>query len=240
MSDKPHPGFFVYVIESPSAPDLYHRRTEGDVVMQALTLGGIGCASRCAISREAFTAALQIGLKDEMAKFEPWVPILHISSHGNTDGIQLSSSEVLTWADLTDLLTPINVALNDKLIVAMSCCEGYAGTKMAMRTDEAPLPFFALVGSSKKPTWSDTAIAFSAFYHRLIKGAHISEAVQAMNVASGCDHFHIDWAQCSKKSYIEYLANYNPADAQRQLTDSANAQPPDELAKLTRLEEGRA
>lgn len=240
MSAKQHPGFFVYVIESPSAVDLYHRRGEGDVLLQALPLSGITCVSRCAITREAFTAALQIGLKDEMARFPQWFPILHISSHGNGDGIQLSSTELLTWQELSDLLTPINAALKNTLIVAMSCCEGYSGTRMAMRTDEAPLPFFALVGSSQKPTWSDTAIAFLVFYHRLIKGAHVTEAVQAMNTATGCDHFHIDWAENSKKGYIEFLANYDPAESQRQLTDSANVQQPSELAKLTRLEEGRA
>jgi hypothetical protein len=240
MSEKNHPGFFVYIIESPSAPDLYHRRTEGDVIIQALTLGDIVCVSRCAISREAFTAALQIGLKDEMARFPHWFPMLHISSHGNSDGIQLSSSELLTWQELSDLLTPINAALNNKLIVAMSCCEGYAGTRMAMRTDHVPLPFFALVGSAGKPTWSDTAIAFSVFYHRLVKGAHITEAVQAMNAASGCNDFCIDWAENSKNFYIDFVANYNAADAQKQLEAVTIAQPPSQLAKLTLLEEGKA
>ena len=53
-----------------------------------------------------------------------------------------------------------------------------------MRTDDAPLPFFALVGSTQKPRWAETAIAFTVFYHRLAQGAHINDAVAAMNVAA--------------------------------------------------------
>lgn len=37
--------FFVFVIESPSAVDLYHRRTEGEVIRQAVNLNQIWCTS---------------------------------------------------------------------------------------------------------------------------------------------------------------------------------------------------
>ncbi len=91
-----------------------------------------------------------------------------------------------------------------------------------MSIDESPLPFLALIGSWEKPTWSDTAVAFSAFYHRLHKGAHVKEAVLAMNVASGCN-FAVEWAEEQKKKYLDFLKNYNPDAAVRQLTTAANA-----------------
>ena len=50
--------FFIYVIESPSAPDLYHRRSESDMIEQAVGLNGIPSVARMAISREAFEPAM--------------------------------------------------------------------------------------------------------------------------------------------------------------------------------------
>ena len=222
--------FFVYLVESPSAPDLYHRRTEGQVLAEALRLAGINCVTRCAISREAFCAALQIGLPEEMVTSSPRIPLLHISSHGDAEGIQLSSKETISWADLGLLLAPINSALKNQLVVAMSCCDGYSGIRMAMRTDESPLPFFALIGSWQKPTWSDTVVAFSAFYHQLHKGMHVREAVQAMSTASGCN-FAVEWAEEQKKQYLDFLKNYNPDAAVRQLA-TATPIPTNEAAKF--------
>ncbi len=228
-------NFFVYVIESPSAPDLYHRRSEGDVLAQTLRLSGITCVSRCAISKAAFQAAIMIGLKEEMAQLSQWVPIVHISCHGNSNGIQLSSGECIAWHELANLLVPINNAFSNNLVVAMSCCNGYSGVQMAMIDDDTPLPYLALIGTSESPTWSDTVVAFSAFYHRIRKSVHISEAVQAMSSASGCE-FWVEWAENSKKSYLEYLKQPDLAGAQQALEANAQTQPPGHLEKMITLE----
>lgn len=169
--------FFVFVVESPSAPDLYHGRSEAGLVRQALALSEIPCTSRCVISREALEAALRIGLPEEMAVWKGRLPVLHISAHGGTDGIQLSNKEIITWAELKELLKPINKAFNGALLVCMSSCHGYAGSRMAMHPDESDLPFFALVGSGGTPTWSETAIAFATFYHLLGRGVRFPEAL---------------------------------------------------------------
>src|SRR5258705_8448442 len=83
--------FFVYVVESPSAPDIYHGRSEGGLVVNALGLDAIPCVSRTAINREAFVAALRIGLTEAMKEFPGRYPILHLSAHGSNEGIQLST-----------------------------------------------------------------------------------------------------------------------------------------------------
>ena len=235
MLDKPTSWFFVYIVESPSAPDVYHGRSEREVLQQALSLACIHSASHSAISREAFCAALDIGLKHEIGRLAPLSPLLHISSHGDTNGVQLSSGERITWEELAELLAPVNTALNSRLVISMSCCEGYSGIRMAMKTDDSPLPFYALIGSSQKPVWSETAIAFAVFYHRLAKGAHIKAAVEAMNIATGCNHFHVEWAEESKKGYLEFLKSYNPFTAQQQLAAAASARVAGQLQKVKRV-----
>ena len=82
--------FFVFVIESPSAVDRYHRRTEGEVIRQAVNLNQISCTSKLAINVESFVAAIRVGLHEEMEANPGLIPVLHISAHGSGEGIQLS------------------------------------------------------------------------------------------------------------------------------------------------------
>src|SRR5574341_1196771 len=115
--------FFVYIVESPSAPDLYHGRSEGSLLADALRLDSIPCVSRTAINPEAFVAALRIGLPEAMKQFPGHYPILHLSAHGSTGGIQLSSRDIITWNRLRELLVPINESLRGGLLLCMSACE---------------------------------------------------------------------------------------------------------------------
>lgn len=231
---------FVYVVESPSAPDIYHQRSECDLLRRAVTLNQMPCVARCAISKVAFSAALTVGLKEEMDRFPGYLPIVHISAHGNSDGLQLSTEEVLTWSELGDMLTPINKALKNVLVVAMSCCEGYSGIRMAMRPDGSDLPFFALVGSPEKPTWSETAVGFATFYHQLLRGAHINYAVTAMRIASGRESFFVEWGENTRQEFIEHLKRVDAGQAKDEIRNIAEAQPASDLAKMIQLEEPEA
>jgi hypothetical protein len=245
MPNLPFAGrvkFFVYIVESPSAADIYHKRYESDLLQKVLELEGIPSVARLAVTREAFYAALTVGIADEMKEFDDRIPIVHISAHGGSDGIQLSNNEVMTWDELRRLLVPVNKALRSLLLVSMSCCEGYSGIRMAMTDNPAEdYPFVALVGSTSSPTWSDTTVAFSTFYHLVGKGAYLVDAVEAMRVASGDDSFHVNMGTDIRKSYIEYIQGLNTEDVQREI-ETANQQvqreEPDAMAKATGLERG--
>jgi hypothetical protein len=99
-----------------------------------------------------------------------YLPVLHISAHGNDDGIQLSDKTILNWNDLRDLLLPINKALKGALILCMSSCSGFLACTMAMHPEGENHVFFEVVGNTGSPTWSETAVAYAAFYHLLAKG----------------------------------------------------------------------
>lgn len=68
--------FFVYIIESPSAPDIYHGRSEGLLVSRAISLDGISCVSRTAINQVAFAAAIRVGLPEAMKAFPDYLPVV--------------------------------------------------------------------------------------------------------------------------------------------------------------------
>jgi hypothetical protein len=226
--------FFVYVIESPSSVDLYHRRGEGDVLRQAINLNQIPCVLRLAINLEAFQASLGIGLTEAMAAIPNAIPILHISAHGFSEGIQLSSGEIIEWRQLREMLIPINRALEGCLVVCMSTCEGYSGSRMAMVIDSEEHPFFAIIGNGSKPTWPETAVGFATFYHLVANGRRIVESVEAMRVASGNDTFFVTTAEESKTGFIEHIKNINAAEVQAELENEGSGSGDNELAKLLR------
>jgi hypothetical protein len=229
--------FFVFVIESPSAVDLYHRRSEGDIIRQAVELNGIACTVKTAISIEAFNACLKIGLSDAMKELPGFIPLLHISVHGNAHGIQLSDGYTMPWSELKDYLRPVNQALGGALVVCMSSCEGYSGIRMAMHIDETDLPYFALIGCGSKPTWSETAVGYATLYHQLWRGEHISEAIAAMRGASGNEHFFVEHAENSRQAYVEHLNTVDPCQAQANLEEIVSNESPDDQRALKLLQE---
>jgi hypothetical protein len=223
--------FFVYVVESPSAVDIYHDRGEARLLATAVSLNQIPAVTRVAISRDAFEAALTVGLPEEMSSHSGLIPIVHISAHGDGDGIQLSSGEVIQWHELRELLKPINKALDGNLLVCMSCCEGYAGVRMAMHPGDPEHPYFALVGNMRSPTWSETAVAYATFYHLIAKGEYIPAAVAAMRMASGNDQFVLETSEQSQKAYVKYLEELDSREVEAELRDVAQDQSPSDLAK---------
>ena len=111
--------------------------------------------------------------------------MIHISAHGDSEGIQLSSGAAVKWDALRDLLVPVNESLNGTLVLCMSACQGFSACRMAMREGESSRPFYAMVGNAGTPTWSDTVVAYLTFYHLIAKGDGIRAAVDGMNAASG-------------------------------------------------------
>ena len=188
-----------------------------------------------AINTTTFEAALKVGIADAMRLLPGMIPMLHISAHGHQDGIQLSSGEVIVWAQLRGLLHPLNTALNNGLLVCLSSCEGYSGTRMAMFPQDEGYPFYAIVANSSKPSWSDTAVAYSTFYHLVGKGEYIRNAVEAMKVASGNDTFWIETAQESRQNYIDFANNINAQTVQAKLEENVSREPPGRLEEMRKL-----
>jgi hypothetical protein len=212
--------FFVFHIESPGAPDLYHNRREGDALQRISTLHDIPCVCRLTINGQAFVAALKLGLPEAMAEYPQRLPIIHISAHGDAEGVYLSDGSRLSWSQLRDLLTPVNQSLSDRLILCLSSCESFAGIRMAMHADE-PAPYFAIVGTFKKPTWVEATVAYTVFYHQLSRLKTIPEAVQAMVLASDHDGWMFEMAATIKQQWIEALKSVNLQNAQAELIADA-------------------
>jgi hypothetical protein len=233
MADEQQPKlqFLVYIIESPSAPDLYHGRSEGALLAQAAALDEVPSVIRIAVTRDAFVAALRIGLPDAMSAYPTRLPIVHISAHGAQSGLQLSNGDVITWPQLRELLLPVNKSLGGHLFLCMSACEGYSACQMAMELEGGEHPYVALIGNFGKPTWSETAVAYAALYHLVSRGTLFPDAVEAMKVASGNVDWILESAEQAQTAYAEYVKTVNLSEVRERLEAAADAPDVPEGAK---------
>jgi hypothetical protein len=200
---------FVYIIESPSDADIYHKRFEADLLEKVCALTGASSFSRPVVSEIAFKFALK-DFKDQVLSGPVAMPILHISAHGNSEGIEITGGTFIPWSKLKEELVPINKALGGILILCMSSCEGLAACQMAMSLEDKDPPFLVMVGSSSQPTWSETAVAYLAFYHHLQKGSSAPVAVTAMRAASGNNNFFVNTAEEARQGYLKFVRQNAP------------------------------
>lgn len=76
------------------------------------------------------------------------------------------------------------------------------------------------------PTWAETAVAFTAFYHLLRKGRPIKEAVDGMKAASGNAEFKVIQGSdiLSLRATIERLGGIEKVlESLRQLRQTAGS-----------------
>ena len=194
---------FVAVIESPSSRDLLDGRTEGRALCEALRLADIPHSYSLATDRGTLSESLGNRLR-AAAKQYGTVPIIHFSMHGNTDGVQLTNGEFITWYELRIELTPLLHAMQGTLLVCMSSCFGNAGCRMAMHVDNEPT-FWALVGNTESATWSDAAVAYISFYHMFFKEHNLGFCVDSMKSASGDHNFVCHLGEQTRQNWAAYL-----------------------------------
>jgi hypothetical protein len=200
---------FVHIIESPSDKDLLDGRMEGKALSKAFDLANIPYSYNLVTTKTTLQEALSTKLSQALQANQK-LPILHISMHGNSDGIALTNGEFLSWLELRTELTPLLNNMQGALLICMSSCFGGSGCRMAMHQD-SDHPFWALVGNSNEALWADAAVAYITFYHLFFKGLTVQECVEKMKVSSGDSNFMVfegayikeDWASFSKAKNLQ-------------------------------------
>jgi len=168
---------------------------EGGALHAALRQARIPCRYYLATNKGMFESAL-----DYIAKQRHHAPqgiVLHISCHGNEDGIGLTDGGFFAWDELHPVL--LNFARQglayqeeakvSSIILCMSTCSGLAARKIGEKQDR---PFMTLVAPCQSVLWSDCIASFLTFYNLfLVKNMPCNEAVRGMNAAAGLDDlFH--------------------------------------------------
>ena len=206
---------FVHVVESPSSFDLLDGKTEGRLLVESLRLSETPHCYSLAVDRDTLFAALTDRLM-QAAHYWNKPPVLHLSMHGDHNGVGLTNKDYIQWDELRGIINPLIQAMKGHLVICMSSCFGAAGCRMAMNANPE-LPFGVLVGHKGSPTWADAAIAYTSFYHLLFKGFPIEVCVNSMKAACGDHDFMAIGGWHAKNAWTDEMRQ-----SSQQLMDSIN------------------
>ncbi|MBN4054941.1 hypothetical protein JYT15_00370 [Acidimicrobium ferrooxidans] len=181
----------VYIIESANEQELADGdRLEGVALHAALDVAEIDVTLMCVKNASELSGALSTVGGEVTARSGggPVIPIVHLSCHGDDDGVALTEED-LSWDDLRGVMSPLANQLDSSLILGMSSCRGLNARKMvkALRPDYQA-PFYILVGPSEAVDWAETLTAFSVFYHLLCYQREPTNAIRAMNLSVAKDN----------------------------------------------------
>ncbi|MGO9567897.1 MAG: hypothetical protein ACLP5H_10180 [Desulfomonilaceae bacterium] len=205
---------FVYIIESPADSDLLNGRTEGRLLCEALRLADIPHRYSLVTTPRTFEESLGTRFNQAVSDLNQ-LPTLHLSMHGNNEGVALTNGQFLTWANLRKSLAPLTDAMQGLLLICMSSCFSSSGCRMAMH-EEKDHPFWALVGNTDSVSWPDAAVAYITFYHLLFKDVPVEQCVERMSIASGDYNFRLisghavkaAWAAITEKIHSDAIAAF--------------------------------
>ena len=114
----------------------------------------------------------------DVAGLDPYVPLVHLECHGSPEGLQFADKSFLTWLEVKDAVTPLNIATRLNLIFVISACHGMAFASAVYVTD--PAPVYAFIGPSRDMPAQELLTGFLAFYDRYLRTRSSEEGVQAL------------------------------------------------------------
>lgn len=110
------------------------------------------------------------------------VPVLHIETHGDANGIGVSADEWIEWSDLTEILIPFNRLTHLNLVVILAACEGFWGVQM-LQPARLAAAFRGLIGPNRTVSAGEMSAACLAFYRTALGQMKGNSAIKAMNDA---------------------------------------------------------
>lgn len=155
----------VLILESQTPAEWYDECREGPILAGILRLLGIDAVVRMCLDREQFTRAIET----EAINFD----VLHISCHGDENGICLTDGSPLTWQDLSQMA---GGPLHGKVLVLSSCMSGKP-TLAHLFESESRRPGI-IIGTLENIDWDKAALAWQLMYKFLKDGKDILQSLR--------------------------------------------------------------
>lgn len=196
----------IYIIESPSSTDILDNRKEGYALSEILKLADIQNQYYNVVDRKnLFECLNRIHNDAKTINGGLGHVIMHISMHGNSDGLGLTNEEFISWKEFAVILSDFNTKLGyidfgngfkcSPIAINMSSCKGFNAKAINEYSTESL--YSTLVGPIESVNWSDSLLAFATYYHNTIhKTNTIRVAVDVMNKSAGLKNiFQVDAAK---------------------------------------------
>ncbi len=151
----------VLVVESCRSEDFYFQELDGPATYRLLRLLGHSAELKYALDRKYFRSAIAF------ATSRPF-KVLHLSCHGDADGIQLSNLTEIGWDTFTGYFQD-GIYCPDALV--MSACQGASIglAKSFAKREQRPKIIF---GTTANRHYHDYAVAWAILYRRFRYGVH--------------------------------------------------------------------
>ncbi len=173
--------WYIHIIESPGQRDIAEDRCEGKVLSEMLRLIGIEFEYRMVRNVQDWESALTEFTAQVKGKNR--TPLLHISMHGNEDGLVLTDGSITAPDELGSQFRRVKTRLNGELVICLSACSGYFPAYYACRDD---VPFGMLLAAPTRTVrWDEAALWYCVFYFRLHGEPDPTKAGMAANAAIG-------------------------------------------------------
>lgn len=204
----------IAVIESPNPMDLFDGRSESDSLVPACKLIGHQSISFLAKSREEFAEVCKYIASADTAHASkyPSAPLfLHLSCHGNGEGVAFGESDV-SWELLVQDIEPIlsNPLYEGNFAIAISSC-GSGGHDLHKHFIEKieegdikkiPQYIFSIPGDNVY--WDDALVGWILFYHKLSKvnlslRAKVQDALVEIYCGTGLKFSYHRWDEGAGK-----------------------------------------
>jgi CHAT domain len=192
--------FSVFIAESLFPEDIRKGNQEGEVVQ--------------AISRVLHWKSRHKDLRDKSrlckairAASEDNYDIIHLSCHGDADGIQLADETELSWDELADCFQGLGSI--PAVLVLSSCVGGDHGIARAFKKKKSrPQVIFGAEGRRKKViTFPGACISWPILYTSLAKSGITREAFKdAMKKMNLITHHRFVYRRWSEDNYVRYPA----------------------------------
>lgn len=196
----------IYIIESPSSTDILDNRKEGYALSEILKLADIQNQYYNVVERKNLFECLN-RIQNDTKTISGGLGhvIIHVSMHGNGEGIGLTSGDFISWKEFAEILKDFNETLGyidfggglkcSRIAINMSSCKGFNAKTINKYSMESL--YTTLVGPTESVNWSDSLLAFATYYHNTIHRTNtIRVAVDVMNSSAGLENiFQVDAAK---------------------------------------------
>lgn len=132
------------------------------------------------------------------------IPLLHIECHGDpVGGLEFENGTMITWRELSKIISPLNLATGFNLMLCMSACHA-ASFLGQMSTISSPCPCRVLIAPTETVTPAECLVGFRKFYSELFQKFSFVDAVELVeeleNEVGG-------WLGESAESWFEYVTH---------------------------------
>jgi hypothetical protein len=160
----------VLIIESSSPDDFYENQLDGSSTARLLRLLNIDFEMRIALDERRLFRSLKFAAEGNF-------DVVHISCHGDKEGIQLADRKCLDWDPLATLFKRSKA--HPRALIMSACCGVASGIGRAF-TDIQLRPNI-IFGSTDARTYHDYAVAWAILYRVFrLSGVNRDAAQQAL------------------------------------------------------------